>query len=197
MLIEQYPERPSVSVHPPQPAEGSIDSITLTRLATMPGVASTRLHRVVGVLDPSSNDASVVASELTHLAEETTLNVAVSLFLAPQGSLSSASALSDILAGHCAQRQGRLVEFLEAVESRSAQRHDDLVSLATYAHVRSPADFIMCVRRRETMEDLSNGQLLVRRLHLSVLPAFLIDSTVIRGRITVDSVRVRLVAKRK
>ena len=195
-LVEKYHERPRAPILQTSAPEESIDSAALSRLAAMSTVPNARLHRIIAVLDPSSHDASVVASALTRLADETDLHATVSIFLAPNSGGNGPKMMSYILAGYCAKRQGRLIELLKAVAHRAAGQYDDWAALANESQVRSPADFVLCIIRREAMEDVSNGEFLVSRLHLDVLPAYLVDSTAIHGRISVDSVRARLLAKR-
>lgn len=180
----------------PAPREERLDSITLERLAAMRGFSGVRSHRLVAVLDPHGREASKFAGALERLGSEKTFNVSVSLYFAPPNAGMDTSALNDILAALCARRQGQLVAFLEALGRGGAQSQQALATLAKVAHIEDVGTFMSCVRRRDTIEEMADGRVLMSRLRLTQLPAVVLDSTVIRGRISVDSIRTRLRAKR-
>ena len=193
LLVDRHQAPSRLPLPQPPGPEERIDSLTLSRIESMRSISSGRLHRVIAILDPSTRDASTVASALTDLAGESALHVSVTLFLATQRGQNSSLVMNDILAGHCAQRQGRLVEFLQAIDKRNAPRNVGWTALAVASSIGKPAAFVECVFRRDAAENVIDGQFLVHKLRLYTLPAILIDSTVIRGRISVDSVRSRLV----
>jgi hypothetical protein len=178
------------------PAEERIDSITAGRLAAMRGGSSARTHRLVGILDPHGSESSEFARALSRLASDDSLNVSVSLYFAPQYGGRDTSAVSDILAALCARRQERLVAFLEVLNRDKALRRRALDALARAAHIEDVGAFMACVRRRETIEEVADGQVLMNSLRLTQLPAVVLDSTVIRRRISVDSIGARLRAGR-
>jgi hypothetical protein len=195
-LIWKLAQKSVVQSSPPvralPPVEERLDSAALGEISTMRGVSDRRLHRVIAILDPALADAGPLASDLARLSGEEQLRVAVSLFFAPQGSADRWAQTRQILNVQCAKRQGRLVEMLQAVATRPSRGDDGLAQLATRAQLTNPTAFFECIRRRDTAQDLSEALWLIQALRLSVLPAFIVDSSVVRGPITLDSIRARL-----
>jgi hypothetical protein len=194
-LIERRVVPPPVPVAAPAAAEELLDGLAVGQIAGMMSGESRYAHRIIAVLDPASRDVSRFASEISHLAAEPDLRADVMLLFAPKGNPSAKSPIGDILALECGRRQGQLLQLLDALDRYRGTGKTDWTMVATKGNL-DPSIFSDCVRRRETAAKLADGLILVRRLRLIVRPGFVFDNTVIRGRISVDSLRVRLQARR-
>jgi hypothetical protein len=173
-------------------AEEHLSSPALDKIASMPTVAVGRRHRVLALLDPADKNAAALTFALESLSVDPTLHTSVTVFFVPAPKRSAWTDLRLSLAAACAERQGTRDRLLASRAGSALVDERDLSALAERTHLPDPSRFVECMQRRETASEISDGLWLARALNLHVRPGFVIDSTVLRGEISLDSVRVRL-----
>lgn len=174
-------------------AEEPLDSVLSVEVARVSAKSPpTRAHRLTVFLDPASPRMASVAHDIGGLFVEPTDAVAVTLLFAPEGNATVQSPIGEAIALECSRRLGHLSHVVDAIGSPSHSANTSWSSVGMAAGMKDVAPFVDCIRRRDTAAEVMRSLVLARRLRLEVRPGFVLDDTVIRGRITVDSIRSRL-----
>lgn len=188
--VERRLMQPSAPLIEPPPAEEGADSIVLARLRAIVPVTGHR-HTLVVILDPTSPRQAASASRLRYLTTRATKPPALSFLFWTPKSADGISALETVVALECARRQDRTMELLRALGAQTA-RPVSWSRLAVGGTLTDLHGFLDCLRRRDTAREMSEELLIVKRLRIAASPSFVLDSTIIRGKISDDSLLSRL-----
>lgn len=189
-VVEQFSLRSASTSVVPVPAEERLDGQLSTDIAREVEAPDAQPSRLLVFLDPRAIDIGQWMRDIDALDTDSRKSGGISFRFAPAGATTPGSSISEAIAIECGRRQGSLLPVIDALASKSANASWFDVGVA--ARVHDLALFGDCVRRRETAAEVARSIVLARRLRLSVRPGFVLDQTVIRGSITIDSLRSRM-----
>ncbi len=188
-VAEQRFNRTHLPSPPPPMEEAQIDSTMLGLLRTVTHLPEGERQLII-ILDPTMPNALDLIARANSLASSSKPSRRTYQLFVTASSDGRFGGSEVVIATECARQQGKLPQFLQVLAHAAPLA--DFAALGVQARFSNIDDFVQCIRRRDTARQAGYASLIVNRLRVWQLPSYLLDSQIIRGKMSSDSLASRV-----